>query len=62
MTHEELVNVIQAAINQLADDENVPKRQILRELKDIRSHIGSAIDTLDHVVSGDRTMAERDEL
>jgi hypothetical protein len=62
MTHEERLNMIKAAIKQLANDDSVPQRQTLRELKDIRSHIGSAIDTLNGRMMGDRTMAERDEL
>jgi hypothetical protein len=62
MTHEERLNMIKAAIKQLANDDSVPQRQTLRELKDIRSHIGSAIDKLNGKMMGDRTMAERDEL
>lgn len=62
MTREELVNLIKTAITQLANDETAPRRQILRELKDIRSHLGSAIDELDDATMGNKTMPERDEL
>jgi hypothetical protein len=62
MTHEELLTMIKAGIKQLVNDASVPKRQTVRELKDIRSHIGSAIDTLDGKIIGDRAMSERDEL
>jgi hypothetical protein len=43
MTHEELLNMIKAAIKQLADDKSVPQRQTIRELKEIQTYVESAI-------------------
>jgi hypothetical protein len=48
MTHEELVNLIKAAIKQLANDKRVPQRQIIRELKEILEQVESAIPVIDN--------------
>jgi hypothetical protein len=45
-THEELLNTIKIAIDQLANDQSVPQRQTIRELTDIREYIGSAIELI----------------
>jgi hypothetical protein len=47
MTHEELVNMIKAAIKQLTNDKSVPQRQTIRELKEILEEVESAIPVID---------------
>jgi len=47
MTHEELLNMIKAAIKQLANDASVPQRQTIRELKEIQECVRSAIPNID---------------
>jgi hypothetical protein len=47
-THEELLNTIKIAIDQLANDQSVPQRQTIRELIDIREYIGSAVEIIRH--------------
>jgi hypothetical protein len=47
MTHEELLKVIKTSIEQLAKDNRVPQRQIIRELKEIHEYVGSAIPVID---------------
>jgi len=51
-THEELLDVIKIAIDQLANDQSVPHRQTIRELIDIREYLGSAIEIIRHETSG----------
>jgi hypothetical protein len=48
MTHEELLSMIKAAIEQLANDKSVPQRQTIRELKEIQAYVGSAIPVVDN--------------
>jgi hypothetical protein len=36
VTHEELLDMIKVAIEQLANDQSVPQKQTIRELQDIR--------------------------
>ena len=45
-THEELLDMIKVAIEQLANDQSVPQRQTIRELQNIREYIGSAIEII----------------
>jgi|GraSoi2013_115cm_1033766.scaffolds.fasta_scaffold462014_1 hypothetical protein len=47
-THEELLDTIKIAIDQLANDQSVPQRQTIRELVDIREYLGSAIEIIRH--------------
>jgi hypothetical protein len=56
-THEELLNTIKVAIDQLANDQSVPQRQTIRELVDIREYLGSAIEIIRR-----ETGAERNDL
>jgi hypothetical protein len=51
-THEELLNTIKIAIDQLGNDQSVPQRQTIRELIDIREYIGSAIEVIRHEAAG----------
>jgi hypothetical protein len=51
-THEELLNTIKIAIDQLANDQSVPQRQTLRELVNIREYIGLAIEIIRHETTG----------
>jgi hypothetical protein len=51
-THEELLNTIKIAIDQLANDQSVLQRQTIRELTDIREYIGSAIEIIRHEPTG----------
>jgi hypothetical protein len=51
-THEELLDTIKIAIDQLATDQSVPQRQTIRELTDIREYIGSAIEIIRHEPTG----------
>jgi hypothetical protein len=51
-THEELLDTIKIAVDQLANDQSVPQRQTIRELVDIREYIGSAIDIIRHETTG----------
>jgi hypothetical protein len=46
VTHEELLDMIKVAIEQLANDQSVPQKQTIRELQDIREYIGSAIEII----------------
>ena len=56
-THERLLSTIKVAIDQLVNDNSVPKRQLIRELEYIQEYIRSAIPT-----DGRETAAERDEI
>jgi uncharacterized protein YgfB (UPF0149 family) len=56
VTHEELLDMIKVAIEQLANDQSVPQKQTTRELQDIREYIGSAIEIIHH-----ETTAEVDD-
>jgi hypothetical protein len=51
-THEELLDTIKIAVDQLASDQSVPQRQTIRELVDIREYIGSAIEIIRHETTG----------
>jgi len=53
-THEELLNTIKIAIDQLANDQGVTQKQTIRELIDIREYIGSAIEIIRHETAGRR--------
>ena len=53
-THEETLNTIKIAIDQLANDQSVAQRQTIRELIDIREYIGSAIEIIRHETTGRR--------
>jgi hypothetical protein len=53
-THEELLNTIKIAVDQLANDQSVTQRQTIRELIDIREYIGSAIEIIRHETTGRR--------
>ena len=55
--HERLLIAIKVAIDQLVNDNSVPKRQLIRELEYIQEYIRSAIPT-----NGRETAAERDEI
>jgi hypothetical protein len=48
MTHEEQLNMIKAAIKQLANDNSVPQRQTIRELEEIQKYIESAIPNVNN--------------
>jgi hypothetical protein len=50
--HDELLNTIKLAIDQLGKDESVPRRQIIRELIDIREYLGSTVDIIRHEAHG----------
>jgi hypothetical protein len=50
--HDELLNTIKLAIDQLGKDESVPRRQTLRELIDLREYLGSTVDIIRHHASG----------
>jgi hypothetical protein len=45
-THEELLDMIKVAIEQLANDQSVPQTQTVRELQSLREHIGSTIEII----------------
>ena len=55
-THEELLDMLKVAIEQLANDQSVPQRQTIRELQNIREYIGSAVKIIH-----DETTAELDD-
>ena len=56
VTHEELLDMIKVAIEQLANDQSVPQKQTVRELQNIQEYIGSAIEIIH-----DETTAELDD-
>ena len=58
-THEELLNTIKIAIDQLANDQSVTQRQTIRELIDIREYIGSAIEIIHNETTGRAKMIWR---
>jgi hypothetical protein len=45
-THEQLLNLIKTSIDQLANDQDVPRRQTMRELIDIREYIQQAVENI----------------
>jgi hypothetical protein len=45
-THEQLLNTIKTSIDQLANDQAVPRRQTMRELIDIREYIQQAVENI----------------
>jgi hypothetical protein len=47
MEHQELLDMIKAAIMQLANDNSVPQRQIIRELKEIQACVDEALPAID---------------
>ena len=58
-THEELLDMLKVAIEQLANDQSVPQRQTIRELIDIREYIGSAIEIIHNETTGRAKMIWR---
>ena len=55
-THEELLDMLKVAIEQLANDQSVPQKQTVRELQNIQEYIGSAIEIIH-----DETTVELDD-
>jgi len=45
-THEQLLHMIKTSIDQLANDQTVPRRQTMRELIDIREYIQHAVENI----------------
>jgi hypothetical protein len=45
-THEQLLYMIKTSIDQLANDQTVPRRQTMRELIDIREYIQQAVENI----------------
>lgn len=45
-THENLLNTIKTSIDQLANDQTVPRKQTMRELINIREYIQGAVEIM----------------
>ncbi len=45
-THENLLNTIKTSIDQLANDQTVPRKQTMRELINIREYIHAAVEIM----------------
>ena len=53
-THEKLLNMIKTSIDQLANDQTVPRKQLMRELIDIREYIQSAVEIIRYEAIGEK--------
>jgi hypothetical protein len=52
-THEKLLNMIKTSIDELANDQAVPRRQTMRELIDLREYIQSAVEIIRNETIGE---------
>jgi hypothetical protein len=50
--HKKLLNMIKRAIDRLANDQSVSRRQTMRELVDIREYLQSAVENIRDETSG----------
>jgi hypothetical protein len=51
-THKDLLNTIKTAIDQLSNDQSVPRKQTMRELVDIREYLQSALEIIRDETNG----------